>query len=54
MERPYETVVKQIDAICEDICDFYCKYPEQYGPGDDELARLMADHCEDCPLNKLH
>lgn len=48
-----ETLSEFMNEITEDICDNYCKYPDQYGPGDEEAMRLYEEHCDDCPLNRL-
>lgn len=43
--------------VIEDICDNYCKWPEKYKgeikDEDEAYDKLMAEKCENCPLNKL-
>lgn len=46
------SIPAQLQRIAEDICDHYCKFPEQY-EGDDGIDRLISEHCENCPINKL-
>lgn len=40
-----------IENVCEEICNFYCKYPEQYGA--DEHEDLLEEKCNSCPLERL-
>ena len=44
----FEMKVDVVDAVIEDMCDHYCKYPSEC-EDDEELM----DICENCPLNKL-
>lgn len=44
------TIPQQIERICEDICDNYCKYAADAWDENGELT----DICNNCPLNKLH
>lgn len=44
-----ENVVGIIEAVCDDICNNYCKYTEQAFTDQDELNEI----CENCPLNRL-
>lgn len=44
-----DTVVSVIQSAAEEMCDRYCKFPEQY---DDEEA-LIKERCEFCPLTRL-
>ena len=43
------SVTQIIEEVKSDICDKYCKYPEQYDD-DDEMLR---DVCENCALGRL-
>lgn len=38
----------QTEDVVGDMCDHYCKYP-----GTIEDEELLAEICEECPLNKL-
>lgn len=53
MERTYQstmrTVTQQLDRIAEEICENYCKYPDQYKDYDE----MLNDVCDGCPLNRL-
>lgn len=44
------TIPQQIERICEDICDNYCKYRDKAWNEEGELNEI----CKNCPLNKLH
>lgn len=44
------TVSSILEEVINDMCDKYCKYPEQFtGDEEDELYKI----CDSCPLNKL-
>lgn len=44
-----KSVAQIIGEVTSDICDNYCKMPEQYEDHDEMLDAV----CNDCPLNKL-
>lgn len=47
-------VRKTIDEIIEDICNNYCKYPNEYKAEEHDGVELHdSDICAHCPLNKL-
>lgn len=51
-----ETIAQQIEAICSDICDNYCKYPEEAkkaGKDENWLTESEDSPCWNCPLNKI-
>jgi len=55
-EEP-KTISEQLTAICDEICDHYCKYPdvcmaERKDP-DDAEDLLYRKYCGGCPLNRL-
>jgi len=52
-EAPPQTVTHLIESVCSEICDNYCKFPELYGSDDEAFDKLMQEHCNDCPLNRL-
>lgn len=47
-----EAIVKE---VIEEMCDNYCKYPEQLPEGKDEdwLRNDPESPCADCPLSRL-
>lgn len=61
MEMEKITVTELIEKICDDICDNYCKKPEEWAKAhnmekiknDPEYETFMNEVCESCPLNLL-
>ena len=51
MSDKQESVVNIIQKVIEEMCNKYCKFPEQYSEEDEE--KLYDEHCKNCPLNKL-
>lgn len=49
-----QTILQQLEAIAGEICDHYCKFPDQYdveGMTEDEYSeKLLNEHCLMCPL----
>ena len=46
------TIPEQLEEIKTEICDRYCKYPDNWDEEKDgEL--VDSDICRDCPLNRL-
>lgn len=47
-------VKKELEIIASEICDHYCKFPDQYfdtdGCEDEQADKLRSEHCESCPL----
>ena len=52
-----KTVPEMIQEICDQICNDYCKYPDQVRSQvkdvDDAENTLMAIYCDGCPLQRL-
>lgn len=46
-EKPF-TVTEILENIASQICDDYCKYPNEMNT-EEELYEI----CEDCPLGRL-
>lgn len=46
-----KSIVQQLQEVCEEMCDKYCKYPEKYTANEWETA--FQGICEQCPLMKL-
>lgn len=42
------SIHEMIDEIFEDLCDNYCKYPEQYTEETED--DLYKEHCDNCPM----
>ena len=53
-----KSITQQIEDICGEICDNYCKYPElsleKYKDPDEAYEWLMNHCCEKCPLMRLN
>lgn len=56
------TIPEQMLKITEEMCDKYCKYPDEvhqkylmdeFENEDDKFEYLMEHYCNDCPLQKL-
>lgn len=47
------TFTELIEDILADICDNYCKYPEQYAD-DDGVDALINERCDNCPFQRLY
>ena len=58
METKCEVVIvrKSLEKIASDMCEHYCKYPDEYSTNDNEdeaVERLMHDHCNACPIRQF-
>ena len=44
-----------IEAVKNEMCDHYCKYPIQYQSDIDDVAfaMMIEDQCSECPLDFL-
>ena len=56
-EPKEKTIMEQINAIVDDICDNYCKYPdvcmsEKKDP-DEAEDMLYQEYCVKCPMRLL-
>lgn len=48
------SIQKQIEEVAEEMCNHYCKYPEQWDPEEHDGQELFeSEICINCPLNKL-
>ena len=48
------TVFGILEDVANEMCDKYCKYPDEYAKqyGEDD-ERMCDEVCNKCPLNKL-
>lgn len=47
-----ERITEQLEEIAGEICNNYCKYPDQWDEEKDgDLSE--SDICKDCPLSRL-
>lgn len=44
-----KTIPQIIEDVKEQMCDHYCKYPEQYDNND----KMIEEQCTHCPLCRL-
>ena len=53
MEKGKEnkTITQQIEAIAEDFCNNYCKWPHLWKEEDGELSE--SEVCQHCPIGRL-
>ena len=50
--KQQDRLTEQLERIAEDICNHYCKYPDQWDEEKDgDLSE--SDICRDCPLSRL-
>lgn len=51
-------IPKIMERAASEICEKYCKFPDQYIAENDEVSDLMTDklvseHCEHCPMTQF-
>ena len=46
---------EDMEELKSNICDNYCKYPEQYQVNEDDLGyeAMWEEVCKNCPLSDL-
>lgn len=48
------TIAKQLEEIAEEMCENYCKWPNQYIEEEhDGVPLCESDICAECPIYKL-
>lgn len=47
------TITEQLEAIAEDFCNHYCKYPDLWDEEAEGCELSESEHCQNCPLNEL-
>lgn len=47
------TVNEIIEDVAQEICDHYCKYPEQWDAEKEGMELIDSDICINCPLSRL-
>ena len=48
-----KSVAEILQGIADDICDNYCKYPEQWDEEKEGCELCESQICANCPVNKL-
>lgn len=46
-------VMGQLEKLCEDICDNYCKYPEMFSDSPDGSEAMYEACCNNCPVVRI-
>ena len=46
-----KTIQSQLEEIASDMCENYCKYPEQWNEADGDMCD--SDTCRNCPLTRI-
>ena len=47
------SITEQIESVKADICNHYCKYPNEWDEKKEGIELCDSDICENCPLNRL-
>ncbi len=48
-----KTVVTLLEAVVDDMCQNYCKYPDNWDEEAEGVELSESDICANCPLNRL-
>ena len=48
-----KSITDILNEIAEDICEHYCKYPEQWDEEKEGCELCESDLCKNCPLTRL-
>ena len=51
-EKP-KTITQRLEEIAEDICNNYCKYPEQWNEDKMGMELSESKFCQECSLSKI-
>lgn len=44
---------EEIEAIRNEMCDKYCRYPYEYNEEEEGIPLSDSEICKSCPLNRL-
>lgn len=47
------TIIEQIEAVTEEMCDDYCKYHDKYNMKTKKEDEEFQKICEKCPLGRI-
>lgn len=47
------TIVQELAHIVTQMCDHYCKWPEQWDAEEEGKELFESDICNHCPMQKL-
>ena len=48
-----KTLPQVLEAIVDDMCQNYCKYPDNWNEEAEGMELSESDICLNCPLNRL-
>lgn len=48
-----QSITQWLQDIVEDVCQNYCKYPDNWDEESEGVELSESDICKNCPLNKL-
>lgn len=52
-EWKYDTIALELEHIAAEICNSYCKYPDQWDAEKEGKELYESAICANCPLNRL-
>ena len=47
------TIPQILEEVVEEMCQKYCKYPEQWDEEKEGVELSESEICANCPLNRL-
>lgn len=47
------TIPKILEEVVEEMCNKYCKYPQEWDEEAEGIELSDSDICANCPLNRL-
>jgi hypothetical protein len=53
MKSMSETIALELEHIAAQICDKYCKYPEQWDKEKEGKELYESEICKNCPMSRL-
>ena len=48
-----ENIVAQLQEIADQICNDYCRYPQEWDEDQTGIELSESEICANCPLNRL-
>jgi hypothetical protein len=53
MQKETKTLIEIVEQVKAEMCDRFCKWPDQYKCDESAYDRMIDEKCEHCPLNRL-
>ncbi|MDD6666701.1 MAG: hypothetical protein PUE58_01830 [Lachnospiraceae bacterium] len=47
------TLYDLVEGVEIEICDRYCKFPDQYGDSPEEYDEMLENECSRCTMNRF-